>query len=632
MAIVLTNDENYKAIANAIRGQTGEIDKLLPEQMAEEIDNIPNYAQSVVQEVSDARTGYNGTRYENLDSRIDGDINNLLDKTNTVNYKETTIHANNTYARNLVANRNKVEVLGQTIQNCLDHSSADKFTIFNGIIDENGYIVLTADGNAKLAFTKKESGVLKPNTTYTFIVDVKEYSIQTSSPTDVVMLFGETGQSSYQSCFTTAINFNNSNTKLKLGINKFVLQTKADLSSAITADRCYMQIFAKSGTIKFRYAIVEGDWTNKEISFVPFGLNYPKTTEVVECGKNLFNLEEFFKFGSLAQFVTIDGDKVSTTSVDGRMTTPMKFSEEPIDITLSGIIKQGTATNVRFDLLNNGQLVSSFYAGRDKASGKADSIRLNYTTTGSCEFENLQLELGTSATDYEPYTERKVNINKPLASISDTVRDRYYVKDGKKYHEQVIDILELNGDNLQMTSINVDTPTGYTRFPVGNIKGIKKQGFYNLKCDKLPISLAYGDTLGEVGISGSSENYHGLLYIRLKNEMLTSLNIAGIRKWLNENPLKILYELATPIVTEIQTEDMQSFDGQTNITTANAVKPTLDIDIPSDLTAVVSNLMVENTTLKQENQSLTSELENQKAVNEENTVLMNTILGGGING
>lgn len=482
MAIVLTNDENYKAIANAIRGQTGEIDKLLPEQMAEEIDNIPNYAQSVVQEVSDARTGYSGKRYNNLDARIDGDINDLLDKTNVVNYKDTTIHANNTYARNLVANRNKIEVLGQTIQNCLDHSSADKFSTLDGTIDEEGYIVLTADGSYKNFFSKIESAILKSSTTYTFLIDVKENSLVG----DKQIRFGET--SVYQpSSFTEGVFKTIDGT----GIYKFTMQTKTSLDSIKVCDRAYLGSDSTSGTFKFRYAIVEGDWTNKEISWVPFGLNYPQTTEVVE-------------------------------------------------------------------------------------------------------------DNGLEPTD-ENYQKRVININKPLASVSDTIRDRYYVKDGKKYHDQVVKEIILKGNEelfLVATTDNVTKAKYNTGVQIAS---------HSVVCNRLNAipSVAYSD------IEGVATNEIGDIYFSIANSKLESPDINGIKKYIQANNLQFLIELVTPITTEIETEDMQSFDGQTNITTTNTIKPTLDIDIPSDLTAVTSSLIAENMALKQENQVLSNELESQ---------------------
>lgn len=438
MALVSTDDRHYKNIAQAIRNKLGTEELLLPEQMAGAINSIGGFMK---------------------------------------NYQGTTIHADDTYYCNMVANRNKIEVLGQTIQNCLDHSSADKFNNFDGTVDENGYIVINADGNQKKFYNKKESLVLKPSTKYTFIIEVLENTATTGA-----LGFGASGNTCL---FSDSKSINITDFK---GIVKFTLDTVADFSTGNTGIANVVANITTSGSIKFRYAIVEGDWTNKEVSYVPFGLNYPETTEIVETGKNLFNIKTLL----------------------------------PTKKTVDGVT-------------------------------------------------------------YEPYTERRINIDKPLASVSDTIRDRYYVQNGRKYHEQNCKTIVYNGTE--------DSWEIYENQELGILKcfRIKNNDIPNIQGDGYNIGLisnrfncgGYVSKYLKVGIGFSEEQ---LIYFRLDDQQFSSINsIDDFKNWLKSNNVEVLYQVKTPITTEIETEDWYSFNEQTNITTTNEVKTPMDLDVPTAL-------------------------------------------------
>ena len=553
-------------------------------------------------QLSDAdRTSYNGQLYDTIGERIDADIQDLLNKIDNkidlVAYEGTSIHANNTYARNLVANRSKVEVLGQTIQNCLDHSSADKFSTLNGTVDEDGYITLNGEGDWVSAYTKVSSAVLKPSTTYTFIVDVKSNSAVT---TGSLIKFADESQTA-PSMFKASKILN----ELPVGITKFTMTTIDDLSLAKYADRATLYPNVTSGTIKFRYAIVEGDWTNKEISFVPFGLNYPATTEVVGCGKNLFDVSKIPTTWNGTTGIKNNGDGtiyLKNTPGDSAVATKMKLKD------LCPWLKDGKKYLLSYEN-STYQDAKQFYLSEIRkywlvgiplqmTSEHLESFVYMYPSerpNTEATLSNLQIEEAEVATDYEPYTERKVNINKPLASINDTIRDKYYVKDGKKYHEQVVKEIVFDGSDDEVWSF--DSDNNYYHIKVSDLKHYSK-----LLCDKAYYMDGRPDKFGQC---------YATSVIVLGCDRSVYPTSQDFKNYLKTNPYKVLYELATPITTEIETENWYSFNEQTNITTTNVVKPTLDIDIPSDLNAVVSNLMVENATLQAENQALTSELESQ---------------------
>ena len=203
-------------------------------------------------------------------------------------------------------------------KNCLDVSSADKFSIFNGTIDEEGYINIIADGSYKNAFSKPSSAILKPNMVYTFVVDVKENNLV---GTGIQMVFGDSafGEERNATYFGSNKNINFSS-PLQKGITKFTIKTKENFNNVAYADKLYIHSDATSGSIKFRYAIYEGDLTNVDIGFEPFkGSNItPLNIELRELPNGVRDTYENRTITRRVGEITFDGssDESFTVSDD----------------------------------------------------------------------------------------------------------------------------------------------------------------------------------------------------------------------------------------------------------------------------------------------------------------------------
>ena len=412
-----------------------------------------------------------------------------LEKSNIqfpVAYSGTSIHANNTLAENLTLNRNRVEILGQTIQNCLDHSSVDKFVLLNGIVSD-GWIEISADGNFKNFRTLTDSVVAKPNTKYTFVVEVAEQSLQTGSGSYIY--FGETDAEANQpSLFVDQKIFMASN-PLRVGINKFVLTTKSNFDGVFCADRGFINSSVISGSIKFRYMIIEGDWTNKDISWVPFGLNTPQTTEII---------------------------------------------------------------------MENG-----------------DASERNAVT-----------------------------IRGPLGSVSDTIRDRVYLKDGKAYYEQNVASAVFDGSEDENWSAYTQQGMPNTYICTGILGQIGKVAI-PFSCISDRYVRKYNFTMQNNGVANGAKD------IVIRDDNYTT--VENFVDYLQGSPITVIYQLATPITTEIQLSDFYSYEEQTNWYTTNTIKPTLKAEIPSNISAVVGGAIAENAALRQENAALSQQMAAQNA-------------------
>ena len=71
-------------------------------------------------------------------------------------------------------------------------------------------------------------------------------------------------------------------------------------------------------------------------------------------------------------------------------------------------------------------------------------------------------------------------------------------------------------------------------------------------CDKVVYSLNTGTDI--VCHAIKDYNDKSLLYVRFKRGDLNTNNIAGAKQYLSENPVTVVYELAKPIIEEVETD------------------------------------------------------------------------------
>ena len=177
------------------------------------------------------------------------------------------------------------------------------------------------------------------------------------------------------------------------------------------------------------------------------------------------------------------------------------------------------------------------------------------------QIPNIQIERGETATTYEAYNSRYYKPRETeeiiLRSLPNGVCDTFNLQTGELV--QNIGEIVLDGDeNIKIvSSVSNDTHT-YFDFDSGFV-GALNDG--DLICD----SFTHID-----GLYGSAQTVEGInignLYwgsIRILNSRLSSVDVAGFRTWLQENPVTVQYELKEPIITKLQTYN-RVYSGQTN--------------------------------------------------------------------
>ena len=185
--------------------------------------------------------------------------------------------------------------------------------------------------------------------------------------------------------------------------------------------------------------------------------------------------------------------------------------------------------------------------------GLRPNIASNYTKGDYTIYDNLQVEIGETATPYKPYQEQKVDF--PLSEGQKLYKDSYLASDGIHHKRKQI---VLNGTE-GIANVYVNTST--TRFGFSlSLTPDKKIGLDNVlsthfKCD----TTVYYDSQTQVGICGNARNVN--IYIRVNGNITTD----EFKTWLatqyaNGTPVIIEYELSEEEIVPYTTAQQEAYN------------------------------------------------------------------------
>lgn len=138
-------------------------------------------------------------------------------------------------------------IKGVAYQNLYPKLNADNYKNKSGVVQFDGDIIkFTANGSYQNIFLKKEALIVKPNTTYTLIIDVLKNTIVNEQTNKLLYLLETSSVSTELSYFNSSIHLDKGVTT---GRYKFIVTTKSDFSVASYATRCFLTIAATSGEL-----------------------------------------------------------------------------------------------------------------------------------------------------------------------------------------------------------------------------------------------------------------------------------------------------------------------------------------------------------------------------------------------
>ena len=321
--------------------------------------------------------------------------------------------------------------------------------------------------------------------------------------------------------------------------------------------------------------------------------------EVVSCGKNLFSTELLRKINSK------ENCNLCSWNEDTEVLHLQWNGKETYPNLLSPKVKKNTQYAFSFEIQSTTNTAPILL--RIKYTDGSDGYSTDKLTT-STEYQrvtivselnktisyifwvghgntimnvrNLQIEEGTIATNYEPYTEdkRTVLLDSPLRK--NDVLDLEKLKitrnygsaifngsDSENWVEPVEDDYGTIRFKYDINYIGKSTVIGTNNISMSNLQLITRNDIEAPTDAKEGIIHVYwnGDTIGH-------------LYIKLLKSKLETQDVAGFKKWLQSNPVTVVYELATPITEDIEVSSNTLTDFATGctLTIDNTIKGNIE--------------------------------------------------------
>lgn len=220
-------------------------------------------------------------------------------------------------------------------------------------------------------------------------------------------------------------------------------------------------------------------------------------------------------------------------------------------------------------------------------------VFFNINNTDNATYEmlssyNPQLELGNTATNYEPYKESAIQyaLDVPLyghenSKDSITAENRI-----NRFNKFVFD-----GSSDEVWNFDGYTLNSTIRFYMifansGNGAG---EGVLKVWCDKFKQRNYDIYDTEYVRISTSTTNQNAYVWVYLKKNRLESLNVVGFRKWLQNNPLEVVLETEFPTIEPAPEDlinglkELRTYSPVTNVFLEGEVNPTINAQYPKDL-------------------------------------------------
>ena len=538
--------------------------------------------------------GNDGEKHDDLDDRLMVEFDEINERVNVGNYLEYNgCDVKADYS--LEGLQRGVMLEGRTLQNVLHEGMFDEFKPECWVATSqssywsfnNGYITIESNpGNYVNVFSKVNEKI-KPNTTYTIFLEVKENTL-TSETNDLMIILND------GTAFTEGLTAKN---LFDVGIHVLKATTVSEITTTILL-RTFIYSHVSGGSVTFRYMILEGDHTQTPISEIPYfeGIQSVGQTEgnVVSgksCGKNLYNGEVINNIA-----LNIDGSEVNSPYsqlaryIAVKPNTNYIFSNVPSYADRKTIIEHDVEKRV----------IRGYFANSDYSFKTGHNTRYItlYFYKGNLAIErdtdiNFQLEEGTTVTAYEPYKETTYSyiLDEPLHSLPNGACDTIDFETGVLTRR--VGKVVLNENRSWWVSGGVDRGELSIEFAT-TINPLSTSNKMNLLCDKFYNTTTFRDGGQSICCTGK------ILYLVILKSNLTSLDSQGIKRWFQDNPTTVYYELAEPTIHQLDQTRIYSFKDTTHIISDNLIAPRITTNILTNSNALISHLKGENLTLANE--------------------------------
>ena len=602
------------------------------EQYEDIVNKNNEFKEQMNTDFGNAKTDYFGEEHLNVVDRLNSDFDNVHQRINDSSYLEysgTNITADNSY----YGLTKEISIKGRTLQNVLLEKTNVSFNFAtNKQADTWGFV----------SYAPSQS-LFKPNTIYTFIVNVTKNTTPTPVNSQLIW-FGNV--SSQDSNFLFPSGDSNKGIyrgSFDVGVTVFTLKTKESFTGEeIQSFATQFYKTVNEGIVEYTLMVLEGDYTNTPINELPFSEGI---YSVGENEENLIKVKVFNKNLFTAQLPNIKTNGVTLEIRDGKyVVSSSTISPGYPCVSYKLPIKYLLGKKVRFscNVEYSGDIKPAFICSYKRIDGSYNYITVSnssavYTFPNICESTELTMNL-TVNNKGDKGVVGSATFSQVMVQIDNT--DTSYI-DGKLIQQelQLIEPLrslpngvcdEILEDGTEIRRVGKIVLNGSEGWSMLNSQGNDDTVLFNLpglgkstlnasigcRCDKIvscPADIVWNKTTiyNCLGV-----NANGDLQFRITSSLLTSSNVTGLKTWLLQNPITVYYELAEPIIKKHNKNiNLKTFEGTTHITSDNYLQPTLSCKVPSNIQAVVSSLMLENEELNNTISVMSLESEEQNLSN-----------------
>lgn len=378
--------------------------------------------------------------------------------------------------------------------------------------------------------------------------------------------------------------------------------TAQEISLKSTSTHQFQITLDSSKYYRVRIYLSDNTFTNAEIK-IQLEYGTTKTSfvsanciQIKKCNKNLFDLKQFLTERGVTYTENADGSLTFTTT-QNLYSKPFQFSEEDINVSLSGLIT--SSVNTRIELVNsNNEYAGNITPSLDKSQNKnACKLRFNWPSTSEVTMKNIMLNEGATAEDYIPHAKKTYNF--PLSEgqklMQDGTIENKVVNEWGEYVFTGNEIIDKYAQGTYSFSIFVR-----------NIFIIHDTDINYAICNKLQ-----GSTTNEIYtkrnragynlISAHSDNVYGSYFLVMINNYTTIEEIKNYlaEQYANGTPVKVQYRLLEPDETAFTSEQQSVIDEIINdgtykevtyYTAEASINPDMEIGYYKDLETEFNNI------------------------------------------
>lgn len=348
--------------------------------------------------------------------------------------------------------------------------------------------------------------------------------------------------------------------------------------------------------------IIGGDVTSKTIPYfkgIKSAFEGEDKIEVLSTGKNLFDMNRRYDNITNAQATVVQNvDKITVSSVEDGTYVNANFVLDKNffkgKTVVGGCLYESDEKGIGTVQINYQDTTGKKYCQSIKTSRTFTfpdefvgevllCVYANNTNTpqsNTVTVRNIQLELGTKSTTYNSHKSNttKIPLLSPLRSFPHGVYDEI-ILDREKNKAQIIqriDCVVLNGDEEWSAYPTMEQERTLLFQTMNTI--VDGKNAYCM-CDSHPYNNSLWSGYYEEGIQlgGSKEKLYKHIDVRLSKLKVSSNDKVKVRDYFRENPTTVLYELQTPIITEVDLEGFPYIYKDGHIFLNSDIAPTTEI-------------------------------------------------------